>query len=53
MGYLLSDIVENATETDCVHLPNYWFAGFKRRGECRRTTQNYSLALSPAFLIKG
>lgn len=53
MGYLLSDVVENATETNCVHLPNYWFAGFTGHGECRRTTQNYSLALSPAFLIEG
>lgn len=53
MGYLMSQKLKNISEEDCTHLPRYWFAGFSKQGECGITTQNYSLALSPAFIIEG
>ena len=53
MAYLLSQKLPHVKEEDCIHLPRYWFAGYKNQGECGVTTQNYSLALSPAFIIEG
>ncbi|KAL9893265.1 nicastrin [Glossina fuscipes fuscipes] len=52
LGYLLSNKLENISESKCNYLPRHWFAGFDGKGECRFTTQNYSLALSPAFIIE-
>ncbi|EAA01208.4 AGAP001734-PA [Anopheles gambiae str. PEST] len=52
LGLLLGQKVENATKANCsaLHLPYQWMAGYGGAGECRRTTQNMSLALSPAFM---
>ncbi|XP_053670125.1 nicastrin [Anopheles nili] len=52
LALLLGRKVENATKADCaaLHYPYQWMAGYGGGGECRRTTQNMSLALSPAFL---
>lgn len=48
LGFVLSEKVENPKE-NCTVLPHYWLPGSLRTGECRLTTQNFSLALSPAF----
>lgn len=53
MGYLLSQKLPNVSKENCTYLPRYWFAGYNKQGECGLTTQNYSLALSPAFIIEG
>ncbi|XP_037945644.1 nicastrin [Teleopsis dalmanni] len=50
LGYLLSHQT-NIAKANCSNLPLHWFAGYRSKGECRVTTQNYSYALSPAFLI--
>ncbi|XP_036324665.1 nicastrin-like isoform X1 [Rhagoletis pomonella] len=50
-GLLLSSVEANITRADCVPLPLLWINGQKDEGECRRTTHNYSHALSPAFSI--
>ncbi|CAD6993198.1 nicastrin isoform X2 [Ceratitis capitata] len=50
MGFLLSDEVDTPEEK-CAPLPLQWIAGPKGVGECRHTTNNYTYALSPAFLI--
>ncbi|XP_065372317.1 nicastrin isoform X1 [Calliphora vicina] len=52
MGYLLSQKLPNVAKENCTNLPRYWFAGYNKQGECGVTTQNYSLALSPAFIIE-
>lgn len=49
MGFVLSQIVPNVAKENCSTLPQYWIPGSKMTGECRLTTQNFSLALSPAF----
>lgn len=48
MGFVLSEKVEFAKE-NCSTLPHSWIPGVNKTGECRLTTQNLSLALSPAF----
>ncbi|XP_061389629.1 nicastrin [Musca vetustissima] len=53
MGYLLSQKIPNASQENCTQLPKYWFAGYSKQGECGLTTQNFSLALSPAFIIEN
>ncbi|XP_013099551.2 nicastrin [Stomoxys calcitrans] len=53
MGYLLSQKLDNVPRENCTYLPRYWFAGYNKQGECRLTTQNDSLALSPAFTIEN
>ena len=53
MGYLLSQKLPHVKEENCTYLPRFWFAGYKNQGECGVTTQNYSVALSPAFIIEG
>lgn len=47
-GLILSEKVEKPRD-NCTTLPYYWLPGSLRKGECRYTTQNFSLALSPAF----
>ncbi|XP_034127981.1 nicastrin isoform X1 [Drosophila guanche] len=51
LGYLLSQQQPKIPKDNCTVLPLHYFAGFNGAGECRLTTQNYSSALSPAFLI--
>ncbi|KAH8278521.1 hypothetical protein KR018_004353, partial [Drosophila ironensis] len=53
LGYLLSQPIQNIPKDNCTNLPLHYFAGYNNTGECRLTTQNYSYALSPAFLIDG
>ncbi|XP_070137056.1 nicastrin isoform X2 [Drosophila bipectinata] len=53
LGYLLSQPQKNISQVNCTTLPLHYFAGYNNTGECRLTTQNYSHALSPAFLIDG
>ncbi|XP_016960967.1 nicastrin [Drosophila biarmipes] len=53
LGYLLSQTQPHIPQENCTDLPLHYFAGFNNIGECRLTTQNYSHALSPAFLIDG
>ena len=53
LGYVLSTKVPNRTKDNCTVLPLYWIAGSNYSGECRLTTHNYSLALSPAFEDDG
>ena len=48
-GFALSEKIPDVTRENCSVLPLSWIPGSKLTGECRRTTQNYSLALSPAF----
>lgn len=49
-GFVLGEKVADATREDCSVLPLHWIPGNDLSGECRRTTQNYSMALSPAFI---
>ncbi|XP_017058598.1 nicastrin isoform X2 [Drosophila ficusphila] len=53
LGFLLSQLQADIPRENCTVLPLHFFAGFNNIGECRLTTQNYSHALSPAFLIDG
>lgn len=52
-GYVLSEKVADVKKENCTFLPLYWIPGSQLSGECRRMTQNYSFALSPAFLEDG
>lgn len=49
-GFALGEKVADITKEDCTVLPLHWIPGSELTGECRRTTQNYSMALSPAFI---
>lgn len=49
LGFALSEKVPLKTKENCTTLPYHWIPGSDMTGECRRTTQNFSLALSPAF----
>lgn len=40
---------DNSAKENCTILPKMWIPGVNSTGECRVTTQNFSLALSPAF----
>ncbi|XP_070072378.1 nicastrin isoform X2 [Drosophila takahashii] len=53
LGYLLSQVQPDIPQENCTELPLHYFAGFNNIGECRLTTQNYSHALSPAFITDG
>jgi len=48
-GFVLSEKDETLKKENCTTLPHYWIPGSSMSGECRVTTQNFSLALSPAF----
>ncbi|XP_055613286.1 nicastrin [Uranotaenia lowii] len=53
LGFLVGQKVPNATskaECKAMHQPYKWYAGYSGAGECHWTTQNFSQALSPAFL---
>ncbi|XP_052866239.1 nicastrin [Anopheles cruzii] len=52
LGLLVGQRLENVTKDECLdrHLPYQWMAGYSGTGECHYSTQNTSLALSPAFL---
>lgn len=52
LGYLTGRPEPHATKDNCTVMPLNWFAGFDGQGECLRTTQNFSNAYSPAFLIE-
>lgn len=47
-GFVLSEKIEKQKD-NCTPLPLFWLPGSSLNGECRYTTQNFSLALSPAF----
>ncbi|CRL07504.1 CLUMA_CG020470, isoform A [Clunio marinus] len=49
LGFVLSENIKGKTKDNCTVLPDYWIPGSNMTGECRLTTQNFSLALSPAF----
>lgn len=51
-GLLIGQTV-SIPKSDCDHLPLYWYAGINGSGECHHTTQNLSLAISPAFIDDG
>ncbi|XP_062703405.1 nicastrin [Aedes albopictus] len=55
LGLLVGQKVNQSTKADCqaLHLPYNWYAGYSGQGECRWTTQNFTQALSPAFLDDG
>lgn len=53
LGFTLSETIPNISKENCTVLPQYWIPGSKQTGECRLTTQNFSLALSPAFAEEG
>uniref|UniRef100_A0A2M4BF61 Nicastrin n=1 Tax=Anopheles marajoara TaxID=58244 RepID=A0A2M4BF61_9DIPT len=52
LGLLVGQRVENVNKEECLarHLPYQWMAGYAGEGMCLLTTQNTSLALSPAFV---
>jgi nicastrin len=50
LGFLVGRLQQLPKE-NCTQLPLYWYAGYKKIGECRETTQNLSLASSPAFFL--
>lgn len=52
LGLLIGQKVDSNSKADCqaLHLPYNWYAGYSGLGECRLTTQNFSQAMSPAFL---
>uniref|UniRef100_U5EXI1 Nicastrin n=1 Tax=Corethrella appendiculata TaxID=1370023 RepID=U5EXI1_9DIPT len=50
-GLLFSQKFDEISRENCSHLPYYWFAGYNGLGECRLTTQNFTSAFSPAFLL--
>lgn len=52
LGFVLSAKTDVPKES-CSTLPLYWIPGSAKSGECRVTTQNFSLALSPAFEEEG
>ena len=52
-GFVLSEKDTARTKNNCTTLPHYWIPGSNMSGECRITTQNFSLALSPAFEEEG
>lgn len=50
MGLLVGE--QQALEKEaCKPLPYRWYPGYDGQGVCIRTTQNYSVALSPAFRV--
>ncbi len=51
LGFVLSTVVPDRVKENCTTLPYFFLAGSKFSGECRLTTQNLSVALSPAFII--
>ncbi|XP_058451591.1 nicastrin [Malaya genurostris] len=52
LGLLVGQKVEKSTKAECqaMHLPYNWYAGYSGLGECHLTTQNFTQAMSPAFL---
>ncbi|XP_058812437.1 nicastrin [Topomyia yanbarensis] len=52
LGLLVGQKVNNTTKAECqgLHLPYNWYAGYSGLGECHLTTQNFTQAMSPAFL---
>jgi nicastrin len=48
-GFVLSEKIPTKAKENCTTLPEFWIPGSRMLGECRLTTQNFSLALSPAF----
>lgn len=49
MAFALSQKFPEISEKNCSILPLVWVPGSKSAGECRQTTNNYSIAASPAF----
>lgn len=52
-GFILSEEVQDVKKENCTLLPQKWIPGANNLGECRLTTQNFSLAKSPAFSEPG
>lgn len=51
LGFVTGRPEPSATKENCTVFPLTWVAGYHGNGECLRTTQNLSYALSPAFSI--
>lgn len=51
LGFLTGRPIPNYVADNCTHLPLAWYAGFDGQGQCYLTTQNFSNALSPAFIM--
>lgn len=52
MGLLIGEPQKEMAEKEtCKPLPYRWYPGYDGQGVCIRTTQNYSVALSPAFRV--
>jgi nicastrin len=52
-GFILSGKFPDISKENCTVLPQRWIPGVSGLGECRLTTQNFSLAKSPAFSEPG
>lgn len=48
-GLTVGQKLEGVSRENCSIPPRIWYPGFGRQGECHLTTQNISLAISPAF----
>lgn len=51
LGFLTGRPAPNHVVDNCTQLPLAWYAGFDGKGQCYLTTQNYSDAYSPAFIL--
>lgn len=51
MGLLIGEPQQDREKETCQSLPYRWYPGYDGQGVCIRTTQNYSVALSPAFRV--
>lgn len=52
LGLLVGQKIDKTSKAECqaLHLPYNWYAGYSGQGQCHWTTQNFTQALSPAFL---
>uniref|UniRef100_A0A1B0D3C3 Histone deacetylase n=1 Tax=Phlebotomus papatasi TaxID=29031 RepID=A0A1B0D3C3_PHLPP len=48
-GLTVGQKLDGVARENCTIPPRIWYPGFGRHGECHLTTQNISLAISPAF----
>ncbi|GAB0096673.1 Nicastrin [Sergentomyia squamirostris] len=49
-GLTVGQKMPDIPRENCTIPPLIWYPGIDRQGECHRTTQNISLAVSPAFI---
>ncbi|XP_076754651.1 nicastrin [Xylocopa sonorina] len=53
LAFLTRKEVQNMTEATCHEKHLVWMAGYNNTGLCINSTVNYSIAMSPAFIIDG